>query len=129
MKRRLLGALALVSLAITAQAAQELRDTDIRPELAGLEQVDSIPALTRLHSWRAVDERRLIVWATAFSPYLVELQWPSHDLRFARAIEVTSFGSRVHARFDAVQIDGIRYPISRIYRLEREEARERSFKW
>lgn len=89
---------------------------------AGLEPVDSIPALTRLHSWSVVDAETLIVWASPSEPYLVRLFRPSPELKFAWTIGVSSFGSRVHAKFDAVQVDGFSYPIREIYELGRDEA-------
>lgn len=87
------------------------------------EQVDSIPMLTRPHSWQVIDDDTVIVWATAFDPYLVELAFKSHDLKFAQVIGITQFGSRVYARFDAVKVGGFRYPIDSIYKMTREEAR------
>ena len=87
------------------------------------EQVDSIPKLTRPHSWQVIDDDTVIVWATAFDPYLVELAFKSHDLKFAQVIGITQFGSRVYARFDAVKVGGFRYPIDSIYKMTREEAR------
>jgi hypothetical protein len=92
--------------------------------LAGFEAVDSFTAFRGFHSFTVLDDRTLIVWATAFKPYLVELKFPSHDLRWAHAIGVTQFGSRVHAGFDSVQVRGFRYPIDGIYKLTREEAKE-----
>jgi hypothetical protein len=65
----------------------------------------------------------VILWATPFKPYLVELAFPSHDLRFSEVIGVTSVGSRVYAKFDAVKVGGFRYPIDSIYKMTREEAR------
>lgn len=88
-----------------------------------LEPVRSFRALGRMHSWRALDRDTLIVWATAFRPYLVELAWPSHDLRFTEVIGVTESAGRVHSRFDSVVIRGIRYPIEQIYRLSPEDAK------
>jgi hypothetical protein len=87
------------------------------------EPVDSFVLMTRPYSWTALDNHTMILWATPFRPYLVELSFPSHDLRFAHAIGVTSFGSRVYAKFDAVNVRGFRYPISRIYKLTRDEAK------
>ncbi len=87
------------------------------------EQVDSIPMLTRPHSWQVIDDDTVIVWATPFDPYLVELAFKSHDLKFAQVIGITQFGSRVYARFDAVKVGGFRYPIDSIYKMTREEAR------
>ncbi|MBN1239825.1 MAG: hypothetical protein JXB36_15080 [Gammaproteobacteria bacterium] len=93
------------------------------PQVTSLEPVDSIPALRRLHSWHAVDNDTLIVWSSPFDPYLVELFRPSHDLKFAWTIGITSFGSRIHAKFDAVEVGGFSYPISRIYKLSRDDAK------
>src|SRR5262245_38689371 len=62
------------------------------------EQVDSIPMLTRPHSWQVIDEDTVIVWATAFDPYLVELAFKSNDLPFTDVIGVTQVGSRVYAK-------------------------------
>lgn len=88
------------------------------------EQVDSIPMLTRPHSWQVIDDDTVIVWATAFDPYLVELAFKSHDLKFAQVIGITQFGSRVYAKFDAVKVGGFRYPIDSIYKMTRGEARD-----
>ena len=38
-------------------------------------------------------------------------------------IVVTSFGSRIHARFDSVEIRGFSYPIREIYKLSRDDAK------
>ncbi len=86
-------------------------------------QVDRIPALTRLHSWKAVDKDTLIVWATAFQPYLVELDQPSHDLKFAETIGLSEFAGSIHSKFDSVYVRGITYRIDAIYKLTPEEAR------
>jgi hypothetical protein len=85
--------------------------------------VDSFSMLSRPYSWTMVDDDTVIVWATAFKPYLLELAFPSPDLRWAHVIGVTSVGSRVYAKFDAVRVGGFRYPIDAIYELTREEAR------
>lgn len=87
------------------------------------EEVDSFSILTRLHSWHAIDEDTVIVWATPFQPYLVELAFPSYDLRHTEVIGITSVGSRVYARFDSLRVAGFRYPIDSIYKMTREEAR------
>lgn len=87
------------------------------------EEVGSFSILSRLHSWHAIDEDTVIVWATPFQPYLVELAYPSYDLRYAQVIGITSVGSRVYARFDSLRVAGFRYPIDSIYKMTREEAR------
>ena len=91
---------------------------------SSLERVDSIVMLGRSpHSWQAIDDDTVIIWATAFDPYLVDLSFRSPDLRFAHVIGVTQMGSRVYAKFDAVKVHGFRYPIDSIYKMTREEAR------
>jgi hypothetical protein len=87
------------------------------------EQVDSFTMLTRPYSWHPIDDDTVIVWTTAFQPYLVELSFPSHDMKWVQHIGVTSAGARVYAKFDSVQIRGFRYPIEAIYKMSRDEAR------
>jgi hypothetical protein len=87
------------------------------------EEVDSFAMLTRPYSWTAIDDDTLLVWTTPWQAYLVELAFPSHDLRFAHAIGLTSVGSRVYAKFDAVRVRGFRYPIQGIFKLTRDEAK------
>jgi hypothetical protein len=87
------------------------------------EEVDSFWMHSRPYSWSAIDDDTVIVWATAFDPYLVELAYPSYDLKWVETIGVTSFGNRVYAKFDALQVRGFRYPIDSIYKITREEAR------
>jgi hypothetical protein len=87
------------------------------------ESVESIPMLTSPYSWSPVDNDTLIVWTSPFQPYLVELSFPSHDMRWVEQIGVTSVGARSYAKFDSVQIRGFRYPIRAIYKMSREEAR------
>ena len=86
--------------------------------------VDSFPILSRLHDWQVIDDKTVIVWATPWQPYLVQLKYPSHDLPFVLAIGVTSFGDRVYARFDSLRVAGFRYPIDNIYKMTKEEAKE-----
>ena len=88
-----------------------------------VEPVDSITTFGRIQSWRALDRDTLIIWTTGLRPYLVELRWPSTDLRFANAIGVTGTNGRVHSRFDSIVVRGFRYPIEQIYRLTPTDAR------
>lgn len=88
-----------------------------------LEPVDSIRTFGRIQSWRALDRDTLIIWATGLRPYLVELRWPSTDLRFANTIGVTGTNGSVHSRFDSIVVRGFRYPIDQIYRLSPTDAR------
>ncbi len=112
--------LGLVVVGANARPAQAPATADEQP---AYEAVDSFRVLTRLHSWQAIDNDTVIVWATPFQPYLLELAYPSHDLPFTEVIGVTSVGSRVYAKFDSVRVAGFRYPIESIYKMTREEAR------
>ena len=120
MKRILIGMIAAFGVMTAVQAAPASRDVVIAVDL---EPVKNIPALMRFQSWRAVDNDTLIVWATNDRPYLIELAFPSNELRFAEAIAVSQFAGRVHSRFDSVYVRGQRYPIAEIYRLSREDAK------
>jgi hypothetical protein len=126
-KLAMLGAaagLTLLSAAGFAAGARRADSVDTADaSSASLERVDSIVMLRGPHSWQAIDDDTVILWATAFDPYLVELAFKSHDLRFAHVIGVTQSGSRVYAKFDAVKVGGFRYPIDSIYKMTREEAR------
>ena len=126
MNRSIVRTLAAIGLAATLTAgsaasfATATKQVDARP---GFEQVDSILMMTRPHSWTAIDDDTVIVWATPFDPYLVELKFAAHDLKWAHAIGITQMGSRVYAKFDSVKVGGFSYPIDSIYKLTREEAR------
>jgi len=119
MKRLLAGAL-LMALGVSAQAAQTQDASQTRP----YEAVRSVFVPGGFQSFEALDNHTLILWASPFRPYLVELGFPSHDLRFAQAIAVQStFGSQIYSKFDSVHIGGFRYPIDQIYKLSPQEAR------
>jgi len=88
------------------------------------EPIESFNFFGRLDSWRAVDRDTLIVWTTAFRPYLVELGRPSPRLRFAHVIGISSTLGRVHSGLDEIYIDGSPYRIETMYRLTPEQARD-----
>lgn len=116
-------AAALLTVVAASSFAAPAHRTAVNAADLGFEEVDSIPMLRRPHSWTAIDDDTVIVWATPRDPYLVELAFESHDLKFSHAIGITQFGSRIYAKFDAVTVAGFRYPIDSIYRMTREEAR------
>jgi hypothetical protein len=118
-----LGAVAGLTLSLGTSFAGTATPPAVSAAALGLERVDSIPMLTGPVSWQAIDADTVIVWATRGNPYLVELAFASHDLKFSHAIGITQFGSRVYAKFDAVTVRGFRYPIDSIYKMTREEAR------
>jgi hypothetical protein len=118
-----LGAVAGLTLGAATGFARDANAPSESAVVPGFEQVDSIPMLTRPHSWQVIDDDTVIVWATPWDPYLVELAFRSHDLKFSQVIGITQVGSRIYAKFDAVKVGGFRYPIDSIYKMTREEAR------
>jgi hypothetical protein len=122
--RRLAALSVAASLTVGSAASFAATETEIDASARAFEQVDSIPMLTRPHSWQVIDEDTVVVWATPFDPYLVELAFKSHDLKWAHVIGITQVGSRVYAKFDAVKVGGFRYPIDSIYKMTRGEARD-----
>lgn len=121
MKARTIALLLAAAFTTTGQAAIATPQREL-PVAQTLEPVQSIPAIGRLHRWSVVDDDTLIIWAGPRQPYLVRLFRPSPELKFALAIGVTSFGNRIHARFDSVEVEGFSYPIREIYRMSRVEA-------
>ena len=117
-----LGALAALTLGYGSSFARSAPQA-VSAAALGLEQIDSIPMLRRPHSWQVIDDDTVVVWATPWDPYLVELAFKSHDLKFSQVIGITQVGSRIYAKFDAVTVRGFRYPIDSIYKMTREEAR------
>ena len=111
------------SLALTALGTAGANEVVSGSPVPIYEPVDSFYLQHRLDGWRAVDEDTLLVWATPFRPYLIELTRRSPDLRFSETIGVTSTVGTV-TRFDSVLVRGFDYPIKAIYKLSREQARE-----
>lgn len=120
MKKIYLTAVLLLGLGGIAQASSGA-NRDMAYE--DFEQVHRISVLTSLYGWREVDDHAIIVWATPFRPYLIELTRRSPDLPFSNTIGVTSTANTVYDKFDSVIVDGLRYPIKAIYKLDRESAR------
>jgi len=121
MKRLAIAGLLALGASSIAQAAAETKDVSEAP---AYEPVRSIWAYGGFSDFDVIDNDTLILWATPFRPYLVELRAPSHDLRFAHVIGVESRTSRIYSKFDSVRIRGFRYPIGQIYKLSRDEARQ-----
>lgn len=128
----LLG-IALAAAVVPAALAEKPVDKEVEVEprdgtaaetgFEAYEEVDAIPAFSRLHGFTAIDRDSVLIWRTSRDPYLVELRRESFGLGFANAIGFTSWGSRIHAGFDDLIVDGMRYPIEKIYRLTREQAK------
>ena len=125
MKRNWIIAIASLLLSHVALASADAPEagTTAAEIFTAPEPVDSFHFFGRLDNFRPVDRDTLIVWTTAFRPYLIRLDRPSPQLRFAHAIAVTSTAGRVHKGFDEVYVDGWPYRIESIYKLTHEQAR------
>ena len=119
MKKLTLVALLSVGLLGMSQAANATEHAASGDMVA----VKYFQTFDRMDGWRAISRDTLIIWATPFRPYLVKLSRPSFDLRFEQTIGVTSTGGAVYAKFDSVIVDGIRYQIRAIYKLDPKTAR------
>ena len=58
--------LGLASVVGARPANDAVRTEQVQP---AFEEVDSFSILSRLHSWHAIDDDTVIVWATPFQPY------------------------------------------------------------
>jgi Family of unknown function (DUF6491) len=119
MNRIILG-LALTALAPIA-AADGVKQIQ---QIPGMEAVKTISVLSGIDGWQAVDEDTLIVWATPFRPYLIELDHKSRDLPFVEKIGITTTTSQIRVNADSVRVRGLSYSIRGIYRLDRDEAHD-----
>lgn len=92
-------------------------------EFDNLQLIDSIPNWS-LNAWNSIDERSLIVQTSPRRYYLLVLNQPNPELRFAFQIAITSTGRTVRTGFDTVSVPrttGIRSSIAKIYLLEDKE--------
>jgi Family of unknown function (DUF6491) len=125
LKRIGLGSVLSLALALgPVSSAFATENSEARSAALPYEEVQSFSTLAGFHDFDALDQDTLIVWTNPFRPYLIELAFPSPDLRFAQVIGIRGVNDRVYSRFDSVLIRGFSYPIHSIYKLTREEARE-----
>jgi hypothetical protein len=87
-------------------------------------EVKSFHLFGGMDGWNALGRDALIVWTSPSKAYLVQLRRPSHGLRFATQIGITSTVGTVSAGFDSVIVEGWRYPIKSIHTLDRARAKE-----
>ncbi len=115
------------ALALTPAGAQdtatEMEPTSDRKQVVLYgEPVDRVYA-PNIHSWQAIDSQRLVLYVTAFRPYLVTLNRKVNALNWEHRIAIDNRTSHIDARFDRVFVDGFPYRIERIEKLSRETAR------
>jgi hypothetical protein len=106
-----------------ASAAYANTGENVGTDAANYAHVGQIRYLGRLNGWRRIDDSSLIIWTSPFQPYLVELSRKSRDLKFANRLAITSSAGSISEKFDSVIVDGLRYRIEAIYKLDRQTAR------
>lgn len=95
-----------IALSGCASSSPKQRDADNLAryqEFAG-EPVDSFH-LRRLQNWVSLGREHFAVYTSVSEAWLIEVWEPCTGLDYARAIALTSTGSRVYARFDSVRFE------------------------
>lgn len=115
---------ALVLVAACASIGREQRDAELlaRFEAAALAPVDSFRFL-RLQGYTVLAEDRLVVWTRNDEAWLLRVDLPCNELRWAPMIGLSSSLSSVHARFDRVLAGGDRCRIREIRPVDVEAMR------
>jgi hypothetical protein len=105
----------------------DLSELDRYLQYAGA-PVDRITYLGHYDNWQSVGPYQIVLWTGINDAYLITVQSPCENLRFAQRIGVTRTGSSIYARFDSVLVKQWRCPISEIrpvnYLKMRQDQRE-----
>jgi hypothetical protein len=134
MNRRYWNGLVLLIAALTTVACSGIprRDRDVSEldrylQYAG-PPVDRITYLGHYDNWQSVGPYQIVLWTGINDAYLITVQSPCENLRFAQRIGVTRTGSTIYSRFDSVLVKHWRCPISEIrpinYLKMRQDMRE-----
>jgi hypothetical protein len=83
--------------------------------------VNKIMFASNIDGWKVVDKQRLIVSTGPNRHYLITLDRASHQLSFAHNVGLTSSNNTVYSGFDQVVIEGARYAIKTIARIDRDD--------
>jgi hypothetical protein len=126
--------LAVVAL-LAACSSISLREREMaeraRIEAYAGQPVDHFTWLGRYWGWKPLSKDQALVWTTPDRGYLVKVEAPCEDLRFANHIGLTSTLHTVYSRgLDYVKVRGWRCPIKEIRpvdygRLQADLRRER----
>ena len=99
-----------------------IRDGERPRDVQHGERVDRVFA-PNISDFRVVDNKRVILYATRFRPYLVVLRRPARGLSVSSAIGLKRRDSNIDARFDSIYVDGFPYSIDYIEKLTPETAK------
>lgn len=81
----------------------------------------------RISGFKPISRKQIVIYTSPSKSYLVTLRSRATGIRFSEAIGITSTGSSIYAKFDAVVVDGFRYPIESITAIDRATAK--SLRW
>ncbi len=120
MKRRYWNGLILLTAAFITAACTGIPRRDRDQE--ALEQymkyagppVDHITYLGSYDGWQAVGQYQIVLWAGINDAYLITVNPPCENLRFAQRIIVTQSANTIYSKLDAVLVKGWRCQIGEI---------------
>jgi len=108
-------ALALLTACSSIPLKEREQAERARIEAYAGQPVDHFTWIGRYHGWKPVGRDEALVWTTPNRAYLIKVQRPCEDLRFAHRIAITSTLHTVYSRgLDFVKVRGWRCPIEEI---------------
>lgn len=116
--------LTLVMMGPTAMAAESVLAVSDSPQVETIGVPVDRVRVTRVSGFKPINRKQVVLFGSPSKSYLVTLRSRAFDLRSSQAIGFTSTGASIHAKFDALIINGFRYPIESITLLEKGTARD-----
>jgi hypothetical protein len=90
--------------------------------------IDHITYLGHYDNWQSVGQYQLVLWTGINDAYLITVNPPCENLRFAQRVGITQTANTISSRFDAVLVRGWRCQIAEIrpinYLKMRQDLRE-----
>ena len=113
------GVLSMAGCAANSGSESEQQKLDLYRQYAG-PPVDHIASLYNYGGLTALGPRNALFWAGIDQPYLITVNTPCGNLRFADGIGLTHHESTdsVYARFDSLIVDGIHCTIAAIQPID-----------
>jgi hypothetical protein len=111
----LLGVVAMLAACSSITLKEREQAERARIEAYSGQPVDHFTWLGRYWGWKPVSKEQALVWTTPDKGYLIKVEQPCEDLRFADHIGLTSTLHTVYSRgLDYVRVRGWRCPIKEI---------------
>lgn len=76
--------------------------------------VNKIPVASQIHSWKVIDQSRVIIAHNEAGGYLLTLRHVCHELPFTRHLGVSSSNDTIYAGFDYITAGSQQCPIQGI---------------